>query len=107
MPNAQGMLLRLGLCTALVLALCLATLWLLGRRFSHRISKKYTGGRLRVMATVPLANRSALHLLSIEKQRLIAAVDAAGLKALVLVPQDYEAVLEEAVVQRYPGDWQI
>jgi len=38
---------------------------------------------------------------------MIAAVDAGGLKALVPVPQDYEAVLEEAVIERYPGDWQI
>jgi flagellar biogenesis protein FliO len=91
-PDAETMLLRVGVGTALVVSLCLATMWLLARKFSVTALKKQTGNRLRVIATLPLANRGALHLLAIEKRRIVAAVDSTGLKALLPIPETCEPI---------------
>ena len=92
-PDAETMLLRLGVGTALVVSLCLATIWLLGKRFPVGVLKKQTGNRLRVVATLPLANRGALHLLTVEKRRIVAAVDSTGLKALLPIPETCEPMV--------------
>jgi flagellar biogenesis protein FliO len=89
-PDAETMLLRIGVGTALVVSLCLATMWLLGRKFPVGALKKQTGNRLRVIATLPLANRGVLHLLTVERRRIVAAVDSTGLKALLPIPETSE-----------------
>src|SRR5207249_2284163 len=82
-PNLSAMLRRLLLGTVVVLALCVGTLWGGARWLKRREPPK--GSQMQVLARVVLDRRSQVFLVRARGQRLLAGVDAGGLKALIPV----------------------
>jgi flagellar biogenesis protein FliO len=77
------MLRRLVLGTAVVLALCVGTLWASAKWLKRGETKQ--GGQLQIIARVALDRRSQVFLIRARGQRLLAGVDIGGLKTLVPV----------------------
>ncbi len=95
MPSAQGMLARLAWGTALVLALAAASLYGM-RRYLRAHEPALAGAReLRLMETLPLGNRCALHLVHLGKREVLVGVDGTGIKTIVPLAKEFEEVLEE------------
>jgi flagellar biogenesis protein FliO len=94
-PSPRGMLLRLGLGTFLVLILCAGTLWV-GKRW---IQVSPVGGSagtlLRVVETLPLGNRCALHLVTAGTRQILVGMDASGLKAMIPMTEPFENTLSD------------
>jgi flagellar biogenesis protein FliO len=95
LPSPRAMLLRLALGTVVVLALCVATLFVIKRWFGP-FAPTQTGGReLFVLETLQLNGRCSVFLLQAGKTRAIAGVDATGLKVLMALPEPFEMSLAE------------
>jgi len=95
-PDPKLMLTRLGLATAGVLTLCVATLWL-GRRWLGTAST--TSGEtshLRLVETLPLGNRCALHLVHVGNRPVLIAADPSGVRSVVPLPESFEQELAAA-----------
>jgi flagellar biogenesis protein FliO len=96
-PSAGVLLMRLCFGTAAVLSLCVGTLWLMAKRHGARTATKGSGTQLGLVATLPLANRSALYLLRVGTQQVVAAVDGSGLKALIPITGTGDREIEQAL----------
>lgn len=95
-PNPRGMLLRLVAGTAVVLALCAGTLFLARRWLRQVPGQGGSGGHLTVIETLSLGNRAVVHLLRVGRQQVLVGTDAAGMKALIPLPEPFGDALEEA-----------
>jgi flagellar biogenesis protein FliO len=96
-PSPQAMLLRLGLGTAVVLGLCVATLAGL-RRWMNPSPANGSGPReMRLLETLQLGNRCSLHLVHLGNTPLIVGVDATGIKTIVPAPTPFQDVLSAEV----------
>jgi flagellar biogenesis protein FliO len=95
-PDPKVMLLRWGLATLFVLGLCLATVWV-GKRWLRgaRGGGLSGGGQLRVVEVLGLGGRCSLFLVRAGGRQVLAGVDRSGLKALLALPEPFEAALEE------------
>jgi flagellar biogenesis protein FliO len=92
-PDPKSMLTRLGLATAGVLALCVGTLWL-GRRWLGTASTtRDETSQLRLVETLPLGNRCALHLVHVGNRPVLIAADPSGLRSVVPLPESFEQEL--------------
>src|SRR2546425_344205 len=74
-PSLQGMILRLGIGTAIVLALCVATLAGIRRWMYPAAANGSTPREMRLTETLQLGNRCALHLVHLGKQPILVGVD--------------------------------
>jgi flagellar biogenesis protein FliO len=95
-PNPRGMLLRLVVGTAVVLTLCAGTLFLARRWLRQIPGQGGSDGHLSVIETLSLGNRAAVHLLRVGRQQVLVGTDAAGMKALIPLPEPFGDALEEA-----------
>lgn len=95
-PSVPGMFLRLGVGTAVVLGLCVATLWGIRRWLYPAAANGSTSRDMHLMETLHLGNRCALHLVHLHKQPILVGVDGAGIKTIVPLPATFEDVLSEA-----------
>ena len=93
-PDTGAMLLRLGLGTLFVLALCVGTLWFGRRWLTGAAVIGRNGGTLKLEESVSLGNRCFIHLLRVGDARIVAGTDSSGLKTLVTLPLPFEGVLE-------------
>lgn len=94
-PDARAMLLRLGMGTVIVVALCIGTLWL-GKRWLQVAPTPAAGERqLGVLETLPLNHRCCVYLIRAGSHQLLAGVDGSGLKALVPLVAPFEQALTE------------
>lgn len=94
-PDTAAMLQRLVMGTATVLGLCVCTLWV-GRRWLRGAPRGATSGnKLRLVETVALGNRCAVHLLLAGDHQVLVGTDGAGLKSLVLLAASFESTLAE------------
>jgi hypothetical protein len=95
-PDPRVMLTRLGLGTAVVLALCAGTL-LVCRRWLRRLPGPGVGGsRMALVETLPLGNRCLLHLVRVGRQQVLVGLDGAGLKSVVALPEAFDEALAKA-----------
>jgi len=60
-------------------------------------------GQLSLVASLPLANRSVLHLVSASGSMLVVASDNTGVKSLVRLPEQFDDLVE-AAQQPFPND---
>ncbi|SRR5579871_3795282 len=94
-PDARAMLLRLGMGTVIVVALCIGTLWL-GKRWLQVAPTPAVGERqLGVLEALPLNHRCCVYLIRAGSHQLLAGVDSSGLKALVPLVAPFEQALTE------------
>jgi flagellar biogenesis protein FliO len=95
-PDTRGMLTRLALGTAFVLALCVGAL-VLGRRWLRKLPvASSTGGEMRVVETLSLGQRCRVHLVRVGRRRVLVGVDPSGVRAITPLPDLFEQALEEA-----------
>ncbi len=94
-PDPKAMLLRLAWGTALVLALCVATLWMGKRWIRGDPLPSALGAHLQIVETVALGNRCSVYLLKAGKCQVLVGVDGGGMKALVALPEPFEATLTD------------
>ena len=94
-PNTGAMLMRLGLGTMAVLALCAGSLWF-GRPWLKRLQgTNMTNPSFHVEGTVALGNRAVLYLVRVGGTQLVAGTDLSGLKSLIALPVSFKDVLED------------
>lgn len=89
-PDPQAMFLRLGIGTALVLALCAGTLLLSKRWLRGGALKDTANGSLHLVDTLLLGNRCALHLVSFGNRQALVGTDGSGLKTVVALPEPFD-----------------
>lgn len=93
-PDTGAMLLRLIIGTAIVLGLCVGSLWL-GKPWLMRLQSINTNGQaMLVEGSVSLGNRAVLYLVKVGDTQLIAGTDATGLKSLLALPPSFKEVLD-------------
>jgi len=92
-PDAKGMLTRLGLATAGVLALCVGSLWVARRWLGPGSPHAATAKHLRLTETLSLGNRCALHLVQVGNRQVLIAADPSGLKSVVPLNESFDAEL--------------
>ncbi len=95
-PSPLAMFVRLSLGTAVVLGLCVATLYGVRRWMYPTAANGSTPREMRLMETLQLGNRCALHLVHLGKQPILVGVDGAGIKTIVPMAAAFEDVLTEA-----------
>ena len=95
-PSLQGMFVRLGAGTAIVLGLCVATVFGIRRWLYPTTANGSMPRELRLMETLHLGNRCSLHLVHLNKQPVLVGVDGAGIKTIVPLPTAFEDVLTQA-----------
>jgi flagellar biogenesis protein FliO len=94
-PDSKSMLLRLGLGTVIVLALCVGTLWVGKRWLGVATGATDATGQLRVVETLALTNRCSLLLVNAANCQVLVGIDQSGLKSLVTLPERFESSLHE------------
>ncbi len=98
LPSPHAMFLRLGLGTIFVLILCVVTLWIGKRWIRPFASAPNANAQLRLLETLPLSGRCSVYLLQAGETKVLAGVDAAGIKALLPLPQEFAGALAELSV---------
>jgi flagellar biogenesis protein FliO len=93
MPDPRSMLTRLGLATAGVLALCFGTIWFGRRWLGGAAPPAGAASHLRLIETLPLGNRCALHLIYVGSRQVLVAADPSGLRTVVPLPESFEQAL--------------
>jgi flagellar biogenesis protein FliO len=97
-PDAKAMLTRLGIATAIVLVLCVVTLWLGKRWLVGSPSQTGKEGQLRLVETLALGNRCVVHLIHVGNRPVLIGADPSGIKTVVPLPESFgEQVLTTAV----------
>jgi hypothetical protein len=110
-PDPRAMLTRLGVGTAVVLALCVGTLVLCRRWLRQVPGPGGANARMALVETLPLGNRC---LVRVGKQQVLVGLDGGGLKSLVALPDAFDDALDQAqdapapaalVVPAQPAAW--
>lgn len=92
-PSAAGLFVRLGVGTAVVLGLCVATLWG-GKRWLLGANRAGAGGaQMQLVETLHLGNRCTLHLVQLASRQVLVGADAAGVKSIVPLPESFDECL--------------
>jgi flagellar biogenesis protein FliO len=102
-PNHQAMFLRLGLGTAIVLALCVGTVYLCKRWLRGAPAQASANGRLQLIETLALGQRCWLQLVHVAGQPVLVGGDPAGLKTIVPLPESFAATLAEKTEETPPA----
>jgi flagellar biogenesis protein FliO len=94
-PSPQSLMIRLLIGTAVVLGLCVGTLWVGKRWLAAPAPKAAAGGQLSLVETLPLGNRCSVHLVKVGSRQVLVGVDGAGVKSMVALPEQFGDALEE------------
>lgn len=78
----------------LVLALCVVGLWGLRHWLVKRNQPAGSGQNLRRIDSLALPQRCQVHLLDVQGQRVLVAMDAGGLKGVTVLPDSFESLVE-------------
>ena len=83
--------------TALVLAVCVASLWI-GKRYvmGGRTSSQGDQQRIRLLDSVAVGPRGRVQLVQVDQKKVLVGFDGSGLKAMVPISEDFEVALQEA-----------
>lgn len=95
-PDLGGLVVRLVVMTAALMALCGAVMW-----FARRANRPVGGvgdgaGRLKLEGTLVLDRRCAVHMLLVDGQSVALTTDATGLRSLAVLSEPFDAELEAA-----------
>lgn len=88
-PSHQGMFLRLGLGTILVLGLCVGTIFFSKRWLGNAPTDAKGPGQLRLIETLPLGQRCWVQLVHVGGQAVLIGGDATGLKTITPLPESF------------------
>jgi flagellar biogenesis protein FliO len=100
-PEAHGVghpIVQLFLLTGFVLAICLGLLWAT-RRAGRGAKPGAKSGDLEYVAAVALNGRCSLHMLKAGSQSVVIGSDLSGLKAMVVLPDSFDAALRRATAE--------
>ncbi len=109
-PDLRALVTRFVFGTVAVLVACVACLYLARRWLSNNAPAGKADGRMKLVATVSLSNRSSLQLVDIEGQKVLVGSDVSGIKTVTPLPDSFVENLEqvdEAVGddgERFPFD---
>jgi flagellar biogenesis protein FliO len=92
-PGVGHLIVQLFLLTGFVLAICLGLFWL-SRRIGRGSQPGTKSGDLEYVAALPLNSRCSLHLLKAGDQSVVIGSDLGGLKAMVVLPDSFDAALK-------------
>jgi flagellar biogenesis protein FliO len=95
-PDPSAMLLRLAAGTAVVLVLCVATLWLLRRWLGGGTASAGDRGQLKLIEMLPVGPRRALALIKAGNHQVVIGIDHTGLKSALLLQEPFENALAAA-----------
>lgn len=95
-PDPAGLVFRLVVLVAALLAVSAAVMWFARRASRSTDLKGDGGGRLRHEGSLALDRRSAVHLVHVDGQTVAVTTDATGLRSLVLLSEPFDAALEAA-----------
>jgi flagellar biogenesis protein FliO len=108
-PDPRAMLTRLGVGTAVVLALCIVTLVVCRHWLRPKPDSSGGNGCMTLVETLSLGNRCLVHLVRVGNQQVLVGQDGGGLKSLVALPAAFDEALVEAQetppVVRQPAVW--
>jgi len=77
-----------------VLGLCVGTLWMVKRWMGgNLVASDKRGKQLQIVEALPLGNRCLIYLIRADDHPILAGVDHSGLKALLPLPESFEATL--------------
>ena len=88
-PSMSHLVVRLAIMTGVGLAMCVALVWFMRRRWAAAVPQTSGPRRLKQVASLSLDRRASLHLLSIGTRKIVVGSDAAGMKAMVLLPESF------------------
>lgn len=97
-PNFQGMIVRLGIGTTVVLGLCVATLFGLKRWLNPPAGQSDPDREMRLIETLNLGGRCALHLVHLGKREVLIGVDSNGIKTMLPLSESFADVLTKTDV---------
>ncbi|MBI1830843.1 MAG: flagellar biosynthetic protein FliO [Planctomycetes bacterium] len=92
-PNLQGMMVRLGVGTVIVLALCVASLWVMRRWMTQPITAASGDRLMQLTETLDLGNQCSLHLVHMGKREILVGADCTGIKVVLPMPDAFEELL--------------
>jgi flagellar biogenesis protein FliO len=95
-PDLRALVTRFVFGTAAVLVACVACLWLARRWLSNNTPAGKGDGRMKLVATVSLSNRSSLQLVDIEGQKVLVGSDASGIKTVTPLAESFLDNLQQA-----------
>ena len=95
-PNFQGMIVRLGIGTTVVLGLCVATLFGLRRWLNPPAGPSDPDREMRLVETLNLGGRCALHLVHLGKREVLVGVDSSGIKTMLPLSESFADVLTKS-----------
>jgi flagellar biogenesis protein FliO len=105
--DARAMLTRLGVATVVVLALCVVTLWLGKRWLGGAAPAVGKASQLRLVETLALGNRCAVHLIHVGNRPVLVGADQSGVKTVVPLPESFMehalALSGEGAVEKTEG----
>jgi flagellar biogenesis protein FliO len=93
-PNFQGMMVRLGVGTIIVLGMCVGTLWGMRRWMAPAHAAFNADRTMRLIETLSLGNRCCLHLVLLGNREVLIGVDSGGIKSILPVAKPFDEVLE-------------
>ncbi len=103
-PDFRALVTRFVFGTAAVLVACVACLWLARRWLSHNVPAGKADGRMKLVATVSLSNRSSLQLVDIEGHKVLVGSDASGIKTVTPLTESFLDNLEQAAEEQVGDD---
>jgi len=92
-PSQQGMFLRLGLGTVIVLGLCAGTIFLCKRWMVGSQTATAANGQLKLLETLSLGRRCWVQLVHVNNHPVLIGGDATGIKSIVPMPESFSAAL--------------
>lgn len=92
-PDHQAMFLRLGLGTAVVLALCIATVLICKRWLGGTPVPASASTHLRRIETLSLPQRCWVHLVHVNGQAVLVGGDPGGIRTIVPLPESFSTAL--------------
>ena len=95
-PDPKAMIIRLTLGTAIVLGLCVGTLWLSKRWLRAIPGRPASAGPLHLVDSLNLGNRCSVYLIGAGQRQVLVGIDASGLKSLVPLPDSFADTLTRA-----------
>jgi flagellar biogenesis protein FliO len=104
-PDSGKILLRLGIGTAVVLGLCVATLYVGKRWLRPGARVRAAGSQFQVLETLPLGNRCSILLVQAANRQLLVGVDSTGLKSLLSLPEPFKETMPEEPDDLPMDDW--
>lgn len=84
----------------LLMAVSVVALWALRHWLIKRTQPQGTGHNLRKIDSLVLPQRCQVHLLDVQGQRVLVAIDGAGVKGVTVLPERFDALVADGDLSR-------